>query len=367
MMPANMARTRPAEPRDVRFTIAGVLAVGLAAGILSFFALSDLAYQAGITGRLVVGPARFYAAWLFPIAVDAFLVISTLTWLLRWGPADAVRFARWSTLAGITTTVVGNAYHGYLAGAGAVPPWLAAVVVSAVPAVALGALCHLGALLGRPPVDELPANEPTADELVEVEAEVGVPVSTTSTTSFLYRLRDADGVLLYVGITGHYRLRLMRHRADKPWWSEVASVELTAYRRRSQALAVEQYVIAHEQPRYNAHPGALVDSATPTADRADPDQSDAAGDGLDNREVPAGATDDDLIADLREWTALAGGPVGRDRIVKAYGVGTTRAMRLRSIVEQTGGATGTTTLTPAQVFELSPRAAGDVMVGGERP
>jgi hypothetical protein len=48
--------------------------------------------------------------------------------------------------------VVGNAYHGFLTGKGR----LDVVIVSAVPAVALGALVHLAVLVGRRPVEDEP-------------------------------------------------------------------------------------------------------------------------------------------------------------------------------------------------------------------
>lgn len=42
---------------------------------------------------------------------------------------------------------------------------------------------------------------------------------------WLYRLRAADGTLLYVGCTADLPKRLRRHRSDKPWWPEVAILE----------------------------------------------------------------------------------------------------------------------------------------------
>ena len=83
-------------------------------------------------------------------------------------------------------------------------------------------------------------------------------MSETQTTPFvntpeiLYRLRAANGDLLYVGITRDWPLRMTQHQRDKPWWSEVAGVELVkVYGTRPQIEAIERAVIKTEQPTYN--------------------------------------------------------------------------------------------------------------------
>lgn len=76
-------------------------------------------------------------------------------------------------------------------------------------------------------------------------------------SEFLYRLRDVDGSLLYVGITTNWPTRMAQHQADKPWWSEVSTVELVRLEcTRPQVEAIEKAVIKTEAPRYNvAHNG----------------------------------------------------------------------------------------------------------------
>ena len=67
----------------------------------------------------------------------------------------------------------------------------------------------------------------------------------------VYRLYDAEGQLLYVGMTGNLGVRYAEHRRDKPWWSEVARRSATWYPSRKEALAVERLAIRDEGPKYN--------------------------------------------------------------------------------------------------------------------
>lgn len=131
--------------RDV-LTWSGLALVGAAAAVLSFAALRDLAERCGIPAHL---------AWLLPITVDLLAAITTRVWLQRRAHPDAQRYARGLAIAAIGATVTGNAAHGYLVHAAVVPPWWAVVLVSAVPALALGFLVHLAVLVGREPVDDV--------------------------------------------------------------------------------------------------------------------------------------------------------------------------------------------------------------------
>jgi len=67
----------------------------------------------------------------------------------------------------------------------------------------------------------------------------------------LYRLYDADGHLLYVGVTDRPSVRFAQHEADKAWWPEVATKEITWRRTRQAALKAELRAIQREHPRYN--------------------------------------------------------------------------------------------------------------------
>lgn len=72
-----------------------------------------------------------------------------------------------------------------------------------------------------------------------------------SVRTALYRLRNAEGVLLYVGISSKPPQRWGQHAADKPWWPEVAGLSIEWCDSRTEALAVEAETIRVEKPLYN--------------------------------------------------------------------------------------------------------------------
>jgi predicted GIY-YIG superfamily endonuclease len=67
----------------------------------------------------------------------------------------------------------------------------------------------------------------------------------------LYRLFDADGALLYVGITYDTEQRFASHRNSSPWWKDVASESIEWHGSRRLALAAESAAIKAERPRHN--------------------------------------------------------------------------------------------------------------------
>lgn len=71
-------------------------------------------------------------------------------------------------------------------------------------------------------------------------------------TQDLYRFYDADGALLYVGISMNAAARASQHKAEKAWWGEVRNIEVeTLTMTRRLAEAVEADAIRAEMPRYN--------------------------------------------------------------------------------------------------------------------
>lgn len=67
----------------------------------------------------------------------------------------------------------------------------------------------------------------------------------------LYRFRNADNVLLYVGITDSIRRRFNEHSKQVAWWSDVASCQIEFFPSR-QALALAEYLaILNEKPLHN--------------------------------------------------------------------------------------------------------------------
>ncbi len=151
-MTATRAAVTPAG-RD-RGTYGGMLAVAVAAAVLSFSALSGLAELAGVTAGLPL-PAggRFRLAWLLPIAVDAYAVTATRVWLRTAGTARTRAYARRNAVGAIGLSVAGNAAYHALTAAGVASladvraGWAVVVAVSAVPPVLLGLVGHLHALV----------------------------------------------------------------------------------------------------------------------------------------------------------------------------------------------------------------------------
>ena len=70
-------------------------------------------------------------------------------------------------------------------------------------------------------------------------------------TTTVYRLFDADGVLLYVGISGNPGRRFNEHSGDKAWWPQVARAEMEHFAEREEAEYEERIAIQYERPVHN--------------------------------------------------------------------------------------------------------------------
>lgn len=78
------------------------------------------------------------------------------------------------------------------------------------------------------------------------------PIALEGEPTTLYRILDAQGQLLYVGMSGRLYLdRFYEHEDDKPWWREARTIQLTHYSTRREALEAELFAIQTERPRYN--------------------------------------------------------------------------------------------------------------------
>ncbi|MFD3520457.1 GntR family transcriptional regulator [Streptomyces sp. NPDC058653] len=73
----------------------------------------------------------------------------------------------------------------------------------------------------------------------------------------LYRLYDADGNLLYVGITNNPKVRFGNHGRSKPWWPEVELKQIVWLDSLQEAEEAERLAIASEGPRHNISNNAL--------------------------------------------------------------------------------------------------------------
>lgn len=67
----------------------------------------------------------------------------------------------------------------------------------------------------------------------------------------VYVLADSRGQAIYVGSTNNAERRLAEHRTTKPWWGQVASVEIYPSIDRRTAFDVERQLIQTYNPPFN--------------------------------------------------------------------------------------------------------------------
>ena len=86
----------------------------------------------------------------------------------------------------------------------------------------------------------------------------------------LYRFRNSNGELLYVGISLSAVGRAADHRRDQPWWDEVSSMTVEHLSvDRDGALAIEMYVIKTEMPKYNRSHNCAIEAIKTAASACD--------------------------------------------------------------------------------------------------
>jgi len=76
-------------------------------------------------------------------------------------------------------------------------------------------------------------------------------MTTPPERTALYRIRNAENDLLYVGISERPEYRWFSHRRQHSWWSEVAQYSLEWHESREAALEAEEEAIRTERPRHN--------------------------------------------------------------------------------------------------------------------
>ena len=125
MSPQRIART---------FVLSGIAVVILAAGILSFSALRRLGISAGWSPVL---------ADLFPVSIDVYALISTVSWLvLAEGPEDRRRSGINASMA-VALSILGNGTEHLNAFRVLTIGWPVVIVVSAIPPVVMALSVHL--------------------------------------------------------------------------------------------------------------------------------------------------------------------------------------------------------------------------------
>ena len=67
----------------------------------------------------------------------------------------------------------------------------------------------------------------------------------------LYRHFNADGELLYAGISVSSLVRLTKHRNTSEWFGEIAVVKIEHFPSRKEALIAEARAVREEKPKHN--------------------------------------------------------------------------------------------------------------------
>jgi len=67
----------------------------------------------------------------------------------------------------------------------------------------------------------------------------------------LYRCYDANGALLYIGVSWTAPTRFRQHSAGSRWWADVATISLERCKNRRQAETAERAAIQRERPLHN--------------------------------------------------------------------------------------------------------------------
>src|ERR1051325_1688955 len=71
----------------------------------------------------------------------------------------------------------------------------------------------------------------------------------------LYRHFDADGKLLYIGISDDPERRLRKHKGSSSWAPKIVRMTVEWLNSRTEALAAEKAAILLEMPEFNKFPG----------------------------------------------------------------------------------------------------------------
>jgi hypothetical protein len=67
----------------------------------------------------------------------------------------------------------------------------------------------------------------------------------------LYRHYDADGKLLYVGISLSAVIRLAAHKQTSEWFNRIVQIKIERFSNRRAALIAERTAILAENPEFN--------------------------------------------------------------------------------------------------------------------
>lgn len=67
----------------------------------------------------------------------------------------------------------------------------------------------------------------------------------------VYRFYNPEDLLLYVGMSENVICRILTHKSDKQWFSEIATIKISKFSSKAEMLEAERRAIASEHPLYN--------------------------------------------------------------------------------------------------------------------
>ncbi|WP_163506558.1 hypothetical protein [Fodinicola acaciae] len=130
-------------------TTVGLLVVGAGSGLLSLATWANLSDLVGVTTTVRILGVSIRMAWLLPLIVDAFLIITTRDWQR---PAHAISegtraLARRCAIGAVIVSILANAIYQALTTPGGITrlQWWIAVFVAAMPPVMFALAAHLRA------------------------------------------------------------------------------------------------------------------------------------------------------------------------------------------------------------------------------
>ncbi|MGW4330281.1 DUF2637 domain-containing protein [Nocardia sp. NPDC004573] len=144
-----------------------IVGVGVAAFVLSYETLRDLAELAGIDRD---------DSWLFPVIVDGTIIQATVSVMVLSNRPDERRWFSWVLGVGAVVSVAGNSLHAFTDGQ-QLPNWVAAVIAAIAP-IALLVDTHGGVMLFRAAQRkraEKPATETVSDTTPDPGPETDTP------------------------------------------------------------------------------------------------------------------------------------------------------------------------------------------------
>lgn len=157
-----------------------IVGVGIAAFVLSYDTLRDLAQLAGI---------KEANSWLFPVIVDGTIVQATVSVMVLSGHPNERRWFSWVLGVSAFVSVAGNSLHAFTDGSH-LAPWLSAVIAAIAP-IALLVDTHGVVMLFR--AARTPAVKPAVEPLEQTAPEPD-PAPESETPAVPARVADPKPV-----------------------------------------------------------------------------------------------------------------------------------------------------------------------------